>query len=48
MSEWLLVVVALIVAVWLILWTFPIWAAALAVIVSLGWAGFRKLFGRTE
>ena len=46
MSELLLVVVGLIAAVWLLLWTFPVWAAALAVIVSLVWAGLRKLLGR--
>ena len=46
MSELLLVVLVLIVAVWLILWTFPVWAAALVVIVGLVWAALRKLLGR--
>lgn len=46
MSEWLLVVLALIAAVWLILWSFPVWGAALVVAVSLAWAGVRKLLGR--
>jgi len=44
----LLVVLALLAAVCLLLWTFPVWAAALAVIASVVWAGFRKLFGRAK